>query len=140
MSDKFELHPQLAADCFDLGRLDLSRLLLMNDARYPWLILVPERPVHELHHLSTTDLHRLMDESARLASTMEALFRPDKLNVASLGNVVAQLHLHHVARYRDDEAWPGPVWGRGRAQPYAPEQAQQRIDSLRRAFEGSASS
>lgn len=131
----FELHPQLAADCFDLGHMELCRVLLMNDARYPWCILVPQRAdVRELHHLSRDDQCTLMAESSRLAVAMEALFQPDKLNVAALGNIVEQLHLHHVARRRDDAAWPGPVWGRGQAQPYQAVQAQARVDALRRAL------
>lgn len=128
----FELHPQLAADCFDLGRLDLCRLLLMNDARYPWCILVPERDgVREIHHLAAADQHRLLEQSCLLAQAMEHLLRPDKLNVAALGNVVPQLHVHHVARYRSDPAWPAPVWGSGPAQPYSQDQARARIDALR---------
>lgn len=131
----FTLHPQLAADGFDLGRTGLCRLLLMNDARYPWCLLVPEvEAVREVHHLTVAQQHRLTDESRLVAGAMEYLFKPDKLNIASLGNVVPQLHLHHIARYRDDEAWPAPVWGRGEAQAYAPEQAQQRIGVIRAAL------
>ena len=131
----FALHPQLAADCFALGRLGLCRLLLMNDARYPWCVLVPEREdIVEIHQLSGADQHRLIEESSRLAAAMEVAFRPDKLNIAALGNVVPQLHLHHIARFRGDDAWPAPVWGRGTARAYADSHAQQVIDGLRSAL------
>lgn len=127
----FELHPQLAADCFAVGRLDLCQLLLLNDAQYPWCVLVPEREaVREIHELGDTDQRLLIAESSRLARAMERLFRPDKLNIAALGNMVPQLHLHHIARYRDDAAWPAPVWGRVPAKPYSAEQAQARIGQL----------
>lgn len=131
----FALDPQLAADGFDLGGLGLCRLLLMNDARYPWCVLVPQRPgVREIHHLAEADRLALLDESCRLAQAMERLFAPDKLNVAALGNVVAQLHIHHVARYRADAAWPGPIWGQGARQPYGARLQAQRSEALRAAL------
>lgn len=84
----------------------------MNDARYPWFILVPQREhVREICDLTTTDQHALMDESSYLARAMIAAFSPDKLNIAAIGNIVRQLHVHHIARYRTDAAWPKPVWG-----------------------------
>ncbi len=117
----FALHPQLAADCHDLGRLGVSRLLLMNDARYRWFILVPEiANARELHELDAPTRHRLSDDSAKLCHAMQAAFRPDKLNIATLGNVVPQLHIHHIARFRDDPAWPGPVWGHSPPRAYQP--------------------
>jgi diadenosine tetraphosphate (Ap4A) HIT family hydrolase len=115
----FELHPRLAADTFGLGHFPLCRLLLMNEQRYPWFILVPARPgLTEIHHLPAADRHRLADESAALSAWLEAEFRGGKLNIAALGNLVPQLHLHHVVRFRDDPAWPGPVWGRYPPLPY----------------------
>lgn len=109
----FEIHPGLRADTFDLGRTDLCRLLLMNDANYPWFILVPEREgLTELYQLAAPDRQRLMEESCRLAEAMAVAFRADKMNVAALGNVVPQLHVHHIARYHGDPAWPGPIWGK----------------------------
>ena len=108
----FVLHPKLAQDCFLVGHFDLCALLLMNDARYPWFILVPQREnISEIHHLSGALRQQLMSESATLSEALEAAFSADKINIAALGNVVPQLHIHHIVRYRSDEAWPAPVWG-----------------------------
>ena len=116
----FELHLRLARDCIDLGRFPLCRLLLMNESRYPWFILVPQRPgAGEIYHLAEDDQIQLLRESSALSEGLAALFVPDKLNVAAIGNLVPQLHLHHVVRYRDDPAWPAPVWGRFEPLPYA---------------------
>lgn len=116
---EFELHPQLERDCIVLGQYDLSLLLLMNDARYPWCILVPRRAaVREIYELAPQEQMTLMRESCELAAGMAAAFGADKMNVAALGNMVEQLHVHHVVRRRGDAAWPAPVWGRGEAQPY----------------------
>jgi diadenosine tetraphosphate (Ap4A) HIT family hydrolase len=115
----FELHPRLAQDGIPLGRFSLCRLLLMNERRYPWFILVPERPaVSEIHQLSEADRIQLMRESCALSEVLAELFRADKLNVAAIGNLVPQLHVHHVVRYRNDPAWPAPVWGRFEPLPY----------------------
>jgi len=106
------LHPRLAQDCFVVGRFDLCALLLMNDTRYPWFILVPQREnISEIHHLSGALQQQLMSESVALARAMEAAFSADKINIAALGNVVPQLHIHHIVRYKTDAAWPAPVWG-----------------------------
>jgi diadenosine tetraphosphate (Ap4A) HIT family hydrolase len=118
----FELDPRLRADCLPLGRFPLSQLLLMNDANYRWLILVPERAdVSELYQLSEQDQQQLMRESCYLARQLAHGFRADKMNVAALGNVVSQLHVHHIVRYRGDPAWPAPVWGKVPARPYTEE-------------------
>jgi len=107
------LHPKLAHDCFVVGRFSLSALLLMNDSRYPWFILVPQRQhVSEIHQLSEADQQQLMRESSLLATCIETEFKADKINVAALGNIVPQLHIHHIVRYRTDPAWPAPVWGK----------------------------
>lgn len=120
----FTLHPRLAQDCIVVGRMPLCLLLLMNDSHYPWFILVPQRqPLTEIHHLPEAEQQQLMRESSALAQAMETLFSPDKLNVAALGNIVPQLHIHHIARFQQDDAWPGPVWGKYPATPYEPEQA-----------------
>ncbi len=127
----FELHPRLAQDCLPVGELALCRLLLMNDAHYPWCILVPRREgIREIHHLQPADRQLLLEESCRLAAVMEQLFRPVKMNVAALGNVVPQLHVHHIARFEGDAAWPAPVWGRVAVQPYAEVVARERVQSL----------
>lgn len=116
----FELHPRLRQDCHELGRFPLCRLLLMNDARFPWFILVPEREdIREIYHLNETDREQLLRESCHLSACVDAVFRPDKLNIAAIGNLVPQLHVHHIARYRTDPLWPAPVWGTGPAVPYS---------------------
>lgn len=131
-SSGFELHPQLRADTLAVGDWPLSRLLLMNDAQYPWLILVPRRAgLREVYELPEAEQQQLMRESCLLASTLMRLFAGDKFNVAALGNVVPQLHLHHIVRRVGDRAWPAPVWGRHPPQPYAAEQAAERLALLR---------
>lgn len=107
-----ELHPQLVKDCLLLGQFSLCKLLLMNDANYPWCILVPDREsIKEIHQLDEVDQQQLMRESCLLAVVMEKEFSADKMNIAALGNIVPQLHIHHIVRYRHDRAWPAPVWG-----------------------------
>ena len=118
--DAFELHPRLVADTLGVGDLPLCRVLLMNDARYPWVILVPRRAgMREIHQLESVDRLALLDESCRVASVLEAAFPGAKLNVATLGNVVPQLHLHHVVRTDGDPAWPGPP-APGAGSPWRP--------------------
>ena len=108
----FELHKRLMADTLVVGEFSLSLLLLSKDANYPWMILVPKRAnIEEIYQLNTSDRQQLLHESCVLAEAMQALFSPDKLNIATLGNKVPQLHMHHVARTTGDAAWPGPVWG-----------------------------
>ncbi len=115
----FKLHSQLAADCFDLGEFDLCRLLLMNDSRYSWVILVPQRDkLTEIFQLNELDQIQLAKESTYLSKKMADVFSADKMNIASLGNVVPQLHIHHVVRYKKDPAWPAPIWGFGNAIKY----------------------
>ncbi|RYZ83560.1 MAG: HIT domain-containing protein, partial [Moraxellaceae bacterium] len=109
----FQLHPRLAEDSIVIGKFDLSLLLLSKDANYPWCILVPQREdIFEIHHLGEDEQVQLIRESSRLAEVMTSLFDAHKMNVAALGNVVRQLHVHHVARFPDDAAWPSPVWGK----------------------------
>ncbi len=115
----FSLHPQLAQDTIALGRFELCRLLLMNDSSYPWFVLVPEREhIREIHELGDADRHQLWEESVELSRVLTTLFKPDKLNIAALGNQVPQLHVHHIVRYTHDPAWPHPVWGRLPPKPY----------------------
>ena len=124
-----EIHPQLQNDCLILGRFRLSHLLLMNDSNYPWFILVPDRPdVTEIYQLSDSDRNQLWQESCELSQQLMQRFVGDKLNVAAIGNMVPQLHLHHVVRYRSDPAWPAPVWGKAPAEPYKDENLQTLID------------
>jgi diadenosine tetraphosphate (Ap4A) HIT family hydrolase len=119
MPSLFTLHPQLAADTIPVGDLALSSVLLMDDARFPWFILVPRRNgASELADLSDEDAATLMQEIRIATRVMLELAKPDKVNVGALGNMVAQLHVHVVGRFRSDPAWPGPVWGHGSRAPY----------------------
>lgn len=122
----FELHSQLQNDCEILGQFDLSLVLLNRDANYPWCILVPmQQDLTELHHLAIEDRQQFMAESCRLAETMVDVFNPIKMNVAALGNMVPQLHIHHIARFKEDAAWPGPVWGVTPRKPYSDEHLEE---------------
>ncbi|MHC1479267.1 HIT domain-containing protein [Frateuria aurantia] len=129
----FVLDPRLAADTRPLGRLPLSELRLMDDSRYPWVILVPRRPgLCEVLDLEIPDQTVLWQEVHRIAAVLRDLTSCDKLNIATLGNLVPQLHIHVVARRREDPAWPGPVWGHSPAQPYPEAAADELILQLRR--------
>ena len=119
------LHPQLKKDCFILGRFELSLLLLLNDSQYPWFILVPQREgLREIHELSPQDQQTFIQESSLLSQTIQNLFSAEKMNVAAIGNMVPQLHVHHIARFSHDKAWPKPVWGAFPAVPYSDEQVE----------------
>ncbi|WP_336366734.1 HIT family protein [Marinobacter sp. C2H3] len=121
MSD-FVIHERLARDTHLLGRSQLCEVRLMNDCTWPWVLLVPSVPgIREIYELSPVQQQRLLLESSRLGEGMMALFGGDKLNLAALGNMVPQLHLHHIVRFQDDPAWPGPVWGVQPPVPYGPE-------------------
>ena len=110
----YRLDPRLAADTHPVAHWDLSDVLLMNDARFPWLILVPRvADATEVFHLSSDQRSRVMAEMSGAGSAMQSLWSADKVNTAMLGNKVSQLHIHVIARFREDEAWPGPVWGVG---------------------------
>lgn len=127
-----EIHPQLRRDCLLLGHFELSHLLLMRDASYPWFILVPDRAdITEIYQLGMSDQEQLVRESSYLSRTLAERFQADKLNIAALGNVVAQLHIHHIVRYRDDPAWPTPVWGRVAPRPYTQDRLDEVIAELR---------
>ncbi len=118
-----ELHPQLKKDCIELGEFTLCSLLLLNDANYPWFILLPNRAgITEMHQLSEVDQQQLMTESMFFSQCLEQVFQADKLNIAALGNVVPQLHIHHIARFTTDACWPAPVWGAVSATPYNEDQ------------------
>lgn len=128
MNESFQLHPRLAADCMLIGRLPLSLLLLLDDARYPWFVLVPRRTgVSEIFELNDDDQRQLWLESAQLSRFMKQAFHADKLNIGVLGNLVPQLHMHHIARFHTDPAWPGPVWGHSEAEPYAKHAISERV-------------
>lgn len=131
----FGLHPQLAQDTHFVADLPLCRVLLMDESRYPWLILVPRRAgIREIHELDAADRHQLWEESDQASHALLALFQPDKLNLAALGNMVPQLHLHHIARFQTDAAWPTPVWGKFPPEPYTPAAANWRCAALQQAL------
>lgn len=131
----WHLHPQLADDTHPLAQFDLSELRLMDDANHPWLILVPRVDgAVELIDLDEDQQLTLTREIARTSRVLQAAFAPHKLNVAALGNLVPQLHVHVIARYREDIAWPRPVWGMATAQPYSPDALVQRIRRLQDAL------
>lgn len=129
--DGFDLHPRLAADTFTVADWPLCRVLLMNDAQYPWCILVPRRrEMREIYELAPADRTQLLHESCVLGRVLMDTFQGDKLNIGALGNLVPQLHLHHVVRFEHDAAWPAPVWGRHPPQPYAEAARAQRLEQL----------
>ncbi|MEA1675587.1 HIT family protein [Nitrospirillum sp. BR 11163] len=124
-ADEFTLHPRLAADTVVVGDLPLCRALLSQNACWPWLILAPRRAgAVEIHRLQTAEQVQLMAEITQASRVMEAVFAPDKLNVAAIGNLVPQLHVHVVARTRGDAAWPGPIWGSGHERAYGAGEAE----------------
>jgi diadenosine tetraphosphate (Ap4A) HIT family hydrolase len=131
----WHLHSQLAEDTHPVAHFALSDLQLMDDANHPWLILVPrvENAVEwvDLDELQQAELTR---EISRACRALQSVFQPHKLNVAALGNMAPQLHIHVIARFREDIAWPRPVWGMATAQPYSPEELVRRIERLRTAL------
>ena len=115
-----------------MGRFPLSHLLLMKDSNYPWFILVPDRDnITEIHQLKDKDQQQLIAESSILCRIIEQQFKADKINIAALGNLVPQLHLHHIVRYTTDAAWPAPVWGKLPAKPYTDEEMKRVITLLK---------
>lgn len=131
MTEDFALDPRLAADTVPVGDLALCSVHLMDDARFPWLILVPRRSrASELTDLTAEDAAALMDEIRIAVSVMLALAKPDKVNVGALGNIVPQLHVHVVGRFLSDPAWPGPVWGHGTRTPYPPHARAQMVERI----------
>lgn len=134
---QFRLHERLAADCIAAGQLPLSQLLLMNDERFPWFILVPQRVgISEIYQLSESDQQQLWQESALLSAGLTRGFAADKINIGALGNLVPQLHVHHVARFRSDACWPGPVWGCGEPVPCNESSIHARLEAAQGWFDG----
>ena len=132
----WSLHPQLALDTVPIGDLPLSRVLLANDANFPWLILVPRRPgLVELIDLEENAQVQLLGEIAAAARALKAITECEKLNVAALGNQVAQLHVHVIARRHSDAAWPKPVWGAAPPTAYDPAVREGLVGALRRALQ-----
>ena len=128
----FALHHQLEKDCSVICELPLCTVLLMNDCQYPWVIMVPRiDDIREVIDLTAQQQSQLWQESALVSHALQDEVKPDKLNVAALGNMVPQLHIHHIARYKSDAAWPAPVWGVKPAIPYKSEEKQVLIDALK---------
>ena len=131
----FSVHPILKQDCIVVGKFPLSVLLMYNDSQYPWFILVPMREsISELFELNEADQQQLSRESVYLARQLSKRFNADKMNIAALGNVVPQLHVHHIVRYEKDIAWPGPVWGFSKRKPYDEEGLRMMNAKLRQAL------
>ena len=128
----FSLDPRLQQDTLAVGDFPLCRLLLMNDAQFPWFILVPRRAdVSEVFDLDAADQLALWQETTALATVLKDGFAADKMNVAALGNMVSQLHMHVIVRRREDAVWPAPVWGKLPAQPYSEAQLAEVLARLR---------
>lgn len=138
-SGRFELHPQLKKDSYLLGQFTLSQLLLINDRQFPWFVLVPRRnQIQEIYQLLETDQLQLWRESAQLSQVVMDIYTGDKLNVATIGNMVPQLHMHHVVRFKQDPCWPAPIWGKLPMVSYEQDEAlviQQQLASKLTSFE-----
>jgi len=135
MIPHFTLDPRLEGDSFALAELSLCSLRLMDDRRFPWLLLIPRRPgLRELFELPAFEQAELLIELNHAARALSAVTAPHKLNVGALGNIVSQLHLHLVARQPNDAAWPGPVWGSGTRLPYSAEKAAEILQALQAAL------
>ena len=132
MENNFTLHPKLAEDCEQVTNLDLCKVLLMNDRRFPWLILVPQRAnLRDFHEIAPDDRGALFNEIERCSQLLANLPDITKINVAALGNQVPQLHVHVIGRSIHDAAWPGPVWGVGTTEPYSSEELNGRTMHLK---------
>ncbi len=125
----FQLHPQLAKDTTIIGHFPLCLVLLHRDNVAPWIILVPKRSeMKELHHLPMQEQQQFLIESQAISQALEAIFQPDKINLGALGNLVPQLHIHHIARHINDMAWPGPIWGNTKGE-FRTEEEQERMQA-----------
>ena len=127
----FKLAPQLANDTIELGKLTLCKVLLMNDSQFPWIILVPKRAnIIELYQLEADDIKQVQAESLMISKLLMQHFNGDKLNTGALGNMVPQLHLHHIVRFKNDPVWPKPVWGNISAIAYSTNEAKTLTNEL----------
>ena len=135
MTTAFQLHEQLAADTVPVTVGPLSQILLMTDANFPWFVLVPQRPgLRDFHDLDAGDLTLVTQEIVAASRVLEDSLRPDKINVAALGNQVPQLHIHVIARFHDDPAWPKPIWGVLPPKASEPEALTERVKAFQTAF------
>ncbi|WPC74899.1 HIT family protein [Vibrio porteresiae] len=131
----FSLHPQLEKDTDVIGHFPICVALLHKDGAVPWVILVPKKEnLKELHHLPMAEQQQFLLESQLVSETLEALYQPDKINLGALGNMVPQLHIHHIARFKTDIAWPGPVWGNTKGEHRESNAQQAMLAELRDAF------
>ncbi|NQY63788.1 MAG: HIT family protein [Alteromonadaceae bacterium] len=127
----FKLHPQLQNDCIEIVDLPLCKLLLCNDSAYPWFILVPRvEDLQDIYQLDWQQQQQFLNESSMLSELLMAEYQGDKMNVAALGNVVSQLHIHHVVRFKNDASWPKPIWGQQALTPYSDDEIQQIKNNL----------
>ncbi len=141
MPSLFQLHQQLQNDCIIVGRFDLCQILLMNDSQYPWFILVPMvANVSEIYQLSKSERSQLIEESSDFSTILANCYKAEKLNIAAIGNLVPQLHIHHIVRYQTDKAWPAPVWGKFPAIPYTEQQLQDTVSRVQQCLEANSSS
>ncbi len=133
----FVLNDRLRNDTIEIGRMELSLILLMNDRALPWLILVPERAdIREIDELNAGDRNLLIEEVACVSRTIRKLYNPDKINIGALGNLVPQFHMHVIGRFTNDRAWPGPVWGTGPSVPYDTDEINRVSSDIRDALCG----
>ena len=132
----FKLDSRIATTCFELGKWPLSQVVLKNNANYPWLILIPRiENIQEIDQLPKASRYQLMDEISQLSNIVRAYFKPDKINIGSLGNMVSQLHVHVIGRYTQDNQWPYGVWQQSEVEkPYDEETLQVLIKELRAAI------
>jgi len=127
----FILHPCLKKDCIALGKLELCHVLLMNDSQFPWIILVPDREnITEIYQLPESEQQLLAQESSWVSQKMAEHYQADKMNIAALGNLVPQLHIHHIVRYTTDKLWPAPIWGVLSAQAYTEKELQKIVPEI----------
>ena len=128
----FSLHPQLAKDCARLGETALCEVLLLNDRQFPWIILVPKQDgISEVFQLEKADQVGLTNDSSQIGQRMMEHYKGDKLNLGALGNMVSQLHVHIIVRFKSDAAWPKPVWGNYTAKPYSADELKWECSKLR---------
>lgn len=133
----FTIDQRLKDDTVEVASLALCAVLLMKDRTLPWLILVPRRQgVSEIHELTPEDRAALIEEMTLASKVVDRLYGPDKINIGALGNLVPQLHIHVIGRFRTDRAWPGPVWGKGGAEPYTEAELREAVGGLKEAFKG----
>lgn len=133
----FTLNQKLKEDTVEIVQLQLSLVLLMKDSSFPWLILVPVREsIREIHELTGKDRSILIEEISLSSQVIKRLYSPDKINVGALGNIIPQLHIHVIGRFKTDSAWPGPVWGAGPLKPYSDEELKIVCAKLHKAFTG----